>query len=149
MMRTSGINNSDDVTEDLIDDFVTDAAWAIRSSYHTVLKATPGQAIFGRDMLFDIPFITDWTEVGRRRQRQVDSSNARENSKRLDFDYTVGSKALIIKATDGSHLPKADDKNEGPYRVTQVYTNGTVRLQRDSVNERINIRRLTPYFEEE
>jgi hypothetical protein len=25
-----------------------------------VLKASPGAAIFGRDMLFDIPFIADW-----------------------------------------------------------------------------------------
>jgi hypothetical protein len=100
-------------------------------------------------MLFDIPFVTDWTEVGRRRQQLVDCSNLRENARRLDFDYVVGSKALIIKATDGSHLPKAEDKNEGPYEVTQVYTNGTVRLQRGSVNERINIRRLTPYFENE
>ena len=77
-MRTSNINNCEEVDEDLIDDFVTNAAWAIRSSYHTVLKATPGQAIFGRDMMFDIPFITDWTEVGRRRQKLVDSSNAFE-----------------------------------------------------------------------
>lgn len=149
MMRCAGINMSETVDAELVDEFVTNAAWAIRSSYHTVLKATPGQAIFGRDMLFDIPFVTDWAEVGRRRQQLVDCSNLRENAKRLDFDYVVGSKALIIKATDGSYLPKAEDKNEGPYEVTQVYTNGTVRLQRGSVNERINIRRLTPYFENE
>ena len=37
--------------------FLTDAAWAIRSTYHTVLKASPGAAIFGQDMLFDIPFL--------------------------------------------------------------------------------------------
>ena len=35
-------------------------AWAICSTYHMVLKASPGAAIFGRDMLFDIPFIADW-----------------------------------------------------------------------------------------
>jgi len=40
-----------------IDVFLTDAAWAIRSTYHTVLKAFPGAAIFGRDMFFDIPFL--------------------------------------------------------------------------------------------
>jgi hypothetical protein len=31
--------------------------------YHTVLKASPGAAIFGRDMLFDIPFIADWKQL--------------------------------------------------------------------------------------
>jgi len=36
--------------------FIDNAPWAIRSTYHTVLKASPGAAIFGRNMLFDIPF---------------------------------------------------------------------------------------------
>ena len=116
MMRTSGINNSEVVDARLIDDFITNAAWAIRSTYHTVLRATPGAAIFGRDMLFDIPFLADWTEIGRRRQELVDSSNARENRRRVPFDYQPGTKVLIIKNTDGKPLPKAGDKNEGPYQ---------------------------------
>ena len=37
----------------------SDLAWAICSTYHTVLKAAPGAAIFGQDMLFDIPYIAD------------------------------------------------------------------------------------------
>ena len=148
MMRTSDLNRQETITEGLIDEFLTNAAWAIRSTHHTVLQASPGQAIFGRDMLFDIPFLCDWSEIGKRRQQLVDRSNARENKKRVPFDYEVGQKAMIIKATDGSHLPKAEDVHEGPYDVTQVYTNGTVRLQRGSINERLNIRRLTPYFEE-
>jgi len=43
-----------------IDTFIDNAVWAVRSTYHTVLKASPGAAIFGRDMLFDIPFVADW-----------------------------------------------------------------------------------------
>ncbi len=35
------------------------AAWAICSTHHIVLKASPGAAIFGQDMLFDILFIAD------------------------------------------------------------------------------------------
>ncbi|KAL7502039.1 hypothetical protein ACHAXN_000141 [Cyclotella atomus] len=54
-------------------DFLTNAAWAIRSTYHTALKAFPGAAIFGRDMLFDIPFLADWNKIGEYRQRQTDS----------------------------------------------------------------------------
>jgi hypothetical protein len=143
MKRTSGVNNREVVDAHLIDKFHTNAAWAIRSTYHTVLRATPGAAIFGRDMLFDIPFLADWTEIGRRRQELVDSSNARENRRRVPFDYQPGTKCLIIKNTDGK---PAEDKNEGPYEVTHVYTNGTVRIQRGTINERLNIRRLTPYF---
>jgi hypothetical protein len=33
--------------------------------YHTVLKASPGAAIFGQDMLF---FIADWKKIGEHRQ---------------------------------------------------------------------------------
>ena len=36
--------------------------------------------------------------------------------------------------------------NIGPFRITDVYTNGTVRIQRNNVNERINIQRLEPVF---
>ncbi len=43
-----------------IDVFLSDAAWAVCSTYHTVLKASPGAAIFGRDVVFDITFIADW-----------------------------------------------------------------------------------------
>jgi hypothetical protein len=38
---------------------------------HTVLKASPGAAIFGRDMLFDIPFVPDWKQIGDYRQHQT------------------------------------------------------------------------------
>ncbi len=51
-----------------IDAFLSDAAWAACSTYHIVLKASPGAAIFGRDLLFDIPFIAAWKKIGELRQ---------------------------------------------------------------------------------
>ena len=45
-----------------------------------------GAAFFGRDMLFDIPFLADWTKIGEYRQKQMDKNTARENSGRLDWD---------------------------------------------------------------
>jgi hypothetical protein len=59
MMRTSELDIADSVDPADIDAFIDNAAWAICSAYHTVLKASPGAAIFGRDMLFDIPFLAD------------------------------------------------------------------------------------------
>ncbi len=59
MVRTSEIDVADSVAPSDIDAVLSSASWAIRSTYHTVLKASPGAAIFGRDMLFDIPFIAD------------------------------------------------------------------------------------------
>jgi hypothetical protein len=68
MLCTSKLNIAKMVKASDIDIFLSDAAWAIRSTYHTVLKASPGAAIFGRDMLFDIPFIADWQKIGEHRQ---------------------------------------------------------------------------------
>ncbi len=52
------------VTLDDVDVFLDNAAWAIFSTYDMVLKASPGAAIFGHDMLFNIPFVADWHKNG-------------------------------------------------------------------------------------
>ncbi len=59
MMHTSEIDMAESVEPAEIDTFIDNAAWAICSTYHTVLTASPGAAIFWRDMLFNIPFIAD------------------------------------------------------------------------------------------
>ncbi len=64
MLRTAETDMADSVTPDDVDVFLDNAAWAIRSTYHTVLKASPGAAIFGRDMLFDVPSIANWNKIG-------------------------------------------------------------------------------------
>ena len=60
LIRTTELDMADSVAPSYIDAVLTDASWNIRSTYHTVLRASPGAAIFERDMMFDIPFITDW-----------------------------------------------------------------------------------------
>jgi hypothetical protein len=144
-MRTSELDMADSVEPADIDTFIDNAAWAIRSTYHTVLKASPGAAVFGRDMLFDIPFVADWKQIGDYRQ-QTDHNNKREYNKRVDYNYKVGDKILIRK--DGI-LHKAESiwKKE-PRTITTVHTNGTIRIQCRTKLERINIRRVTPFSEE-
>ena len=45
-------------------------------------------------------------------------------------------------------LHKAESKYEGPYEIIQVYSNGTVKIQQNKMTERLNIRRIIPYFED-
>jgi hypothetical protein len=45
MLCTAELDMADSVTPDDIDVFLDNTAWAIRSTYHTVLKASPGAAI--------------------------------------------------------------------------------------------------------
>jgi hypothetical protein len=97
MLRTSELNMAESVKASDIDVFLSDAAWAICSTHHTVLKASPGAAIFGQDMLFDIPFIADWQKIGEHRQKLTDLNNARKNEGRIDYDYKVGQKLLLRK----------------------------------------------------
>ncbi len=85
MLRTSELDMAEMVKASDIDVFSSDAAWANCSTYHTVLKASPGAAIFGRDMLFDIPIIADWQKIGEPRQQLIDLNNARENKGRIGY----------------------------------------------------------------
>jgi hypothetical protein len=93
MLRTSELDMAKMVKASDIDSLLSDAAWALCSTYHTVLKASPGAAIFGQDMLFDIPVIADWQKIGEHRQRLTDLNTARENKGRIDYDYKVGQKS--------------------------------------------------------
>jgi hypothetical protein len=129
-----------------IDTFIDNAAWEICSTYHTVLNTSPGAAIFGQDMLFDIPFVADWKQIGDFRQNQTDCSNKRENDKCVDYDYKFGDKIIIWK---DSLLCKAESiwKKE-PWTIATVHTNGTIRIQCGTKSERINILRVTPFSEE-
>ena len=47
MLHTSELDMADSVSPNDVDVFLDIAAWAISSTYHTVLKASPGAAIFG------------------------------------------------------------------------------------------------------
>jgi hypothetical protein len=90
MLCTAKLDMAKLVNTSDINIFLADAAWAIRSNQHRVLKASPGAAIFGRDMLFDILFIADWKKIGEHRQRLTDLNTAHENESRIDYDYKVG-----------------------------------------------------------
>jgi hypothetical protein len=52
------------VTPEDVDVFLDNVAWVICSTYHTALNASPGVAILGCNMLFDIPFIANWNKIG-------------------------------------------------------------------------------------
>ena len=70
---------ADSVTPRDIDTILTNVSWAICSTYHTVIKASPGAAFFGRDMFFNIPYIADWKKIGDYRQHKTDLNKEREN----------------------------------------------------------------------
>jgi hypothetical protein len=95
MLCTAKLDMAEPVNSSDIDIVLPDATWAICFTHHTVLKTSPGAVIFGRDMLFDIPFIADWKKIGEHRQKLTDHNTAHENKGRIDYDYKVGRKILV------------------------------------------------------
>jgi hypothetical protein len=127
------------------DDFLSAAAWAIRSTIHTTLNAMPGQLlVFGRDMLLPIQIKTDWARIRKHKQDIINANNHKENAKCIEQEYRVGEKVLLEIP---GLISKLSAPHRGPYWITHTYTNGTVRIQCGVVNERVNIRHLMPYKE--
>jgi len=124
--------------------FLTATAYAIRSTYHTTLGATPGQLVFGRDMILPVQFKANWAAIALRKQERINQSNAQENRKRIPHTYKVGDKVLLELP---GKVRKMSAPRDGPYTVEHVSTNGTVRIKHGAVIQRVNIRRLTPYFD--
>jgi hypothetical protein len=146
MLRTAEIDMANSVTPDDVDVFLDNAAWAICSTYHTVLKASPGAAIFRRDMLFDIPFVADWHKIGEQRQSLTNRGNQRENAKCVDYDYKVRDKVLLIN--EGILCKAESTYGNEPWTITTVHTNGTIRIQGGTRTERLSIRRVQPFTDD-
>ena len=125
MIRMSGIEGSNLDENDPFDEFLTNAAWAIRSTHHSTLGCSPGAAIFGRDMMFNLPHAANWSEIGKTRQKLVKRDNIRENTRRIDNDYQVGQKVII---RNDEIIRKSQNFKVGPFVITKVHTHGTVRI---------------------
>jgi hypothetical protein len=96
-------------------------------------------------MVLTIQFMADWGAIEQQRQKEKGHNNRRENASRISHDYKVGDKVLLKKP--GKHLRKLEAPRKGPHKVTAICTNVTSRIQKVKINERVNIRRLFPYFE--
>ncbi len=146
MLRTAELDMADSVTPNDVDVFLDNTEWAICSTYHMVFETSPGAAIFGWDMLFNIPFVADWRVIGEQRQSLTDRGNQQENAKRIDYNYKVGDKVLVINK---GILCKAESAyGKEPWTITTVHTNGTIRIQCGTTTERLSIRRVEPFTDD-
>ena len=120
-------------------------AFAVRSTYHTTLQSTPGQLVFGRDMILNIKHEANWEFIRARKQKIIHKNNEAENAKRTPHVYSVGDKVLLKRGTEN----KYESPYEGPYTILKVNNNGTVRMKVKNVEDTYNIRRLTPFLDAE
>ena len=127
---------------ELFNEYLDAAAYAIRSTYHTTHEASPGQLVFGRDMILPHRFLADWALIAKRKQDTINVSNKRENSKRVPHQYQLDDEVLLTKP---GIIRKLEAPRTGPYRITEVNDNGTVRIRKGPVEQTINIRGLLPF----
>jgi hypothetical protein len=70
---------------------------AAQSTIHRTLGVSPGGLVFHRDMLLDIPLLTDFQVIRDRQQVIIDEKLRRANSKHRDHDYQPGDECLAIQ----------------------------------------------------
>jgi hypothetical protein len=126
----------------LLDTAIANAMYATRCAYHGALKTTPGGIAFGRDMVLNIPLVTDLELLREHRQQLIDQRLIVANAKRFSYDYKVGDEVLKLVYKPN----KLDPRATGPFVVEQVHANGTLSIRLNPhVIERISLRRVKPY----
>ena len=94
-------------------------------------------------MVFNITHEANWKEIQDRKEKLVNYNNQQEKSaKRVKHTYQIGDMVLMQRTDSTRKLERPYDR---PYEITEVFTNGTVAIQKGIVNERVNIRRIFPY----
>ena len=54
------------------------------------------QLVFGRDIIIPIKHKVDWELIHQINKTQINKDNIRENGNRVDHDYKVGDKFMLI-----------------------------------------------------
>lgn len=144
IIRTFGIQDLDVDETNPFAAVLSAAMFAVRSTYHTTLQATPAQLVFGRDSILNIAFEANWKFIQENKQKLIHKNNQRENAKRIPHTYQVGDKVLFSTKTMSKF---GQDPWEGPYHIRKVNNNGTVCLQMGSVTDTVNIRLIKPFHQ--
>ena len=76
-------------------------------------------------MILPIKHTVGWELLRRRKQTQINRDNSHENKHKVDYDYKVVDKAILINHT----LYKYESPYKGPFFITRCFINGTVMLQ--------------------
>ena len=91
--------------------------------------------------LTNIPF-SRLEYIRDKKQRLINSKNARENSKRIPHTYQVNDQVLLIRAKRTKH---GEREYDGPFEVLEINNNGSVRIQKTNYSDVVHMRQLIPY----
>ena len=136
------LTNMDQMNK-VVDSALASTMRVMRCASSTSLDGVaPGALVFGRDMLLNIPILTDIVSIAENRQLQTDLRLERENRKRSQFDYRVNGQVYINNNFSSSD--KMKPAWVGPFLILQVHANGTLTILRGQIHERVSVRRCKP-----
>ena len=125
--------NINEDEEDLFEEYLTMASYAIRCAFHKTHGYSPGQLVFGREMFMPIKATIDWNSIRQCKQEAIISkSNERENSKRIHRQYIKGDWLTIQKP---GILRKLSVPRLGPYKVLKHHTNGDITYEKNQMSK--------------
>jgi len=147
MIRTHQLKGKSDLPNGTWDGLLSAVGFAMRATIHTTTKATPAQLVFNRDAIQNVRFEADWQFIKERKEKIIRQNNKRENAKRVAHVYKVDDKVVVEQDPNRKH---GENRYKGPFTVTRVYDNGTVRLRQrtqrgGAVFQTWNIRKVFPY----
>ena len=142
MIRTFEINKTEIDEEDPWSGILAAVMFATRATYHTTLKATPSQLIFGRDAILNTKFEANWKAIKENKQRCIHVNNKNENRSRILHRYNKGDQVLYKELQTNKFRT---NPHSGPYTICKVNKNGTILIKMGVVLETINIRLIKPY----
>ena len=82
--------------------------------------------------------------LSQRKQNIINNNNERENAKRIPHTYQIGDKIMLKKYNQHKY---GGPEYKGPYAITTVNDNGTVRIQWRKFYDVVNIRNIKPYYQ--
>ena len=94
------------------------------------------QLVFGRDAILNVKHVTNWEHVHQHKQERININNIKENVKLREHQYHIGDEILLRRKKQSKH----ELEYEGPYSLTAINDNGTVRFQKGIINDVVNIR---------
>jgi hypothetical protein len=102
--------------------------WAINTTFHTTLKATPAQLAFNCDMILPTSFTANWYAINSRKQAQSQSTTDAKNRKCIAHEFHINDKVLIHCDLGNPYLGKLAKPTQGPFKIIDVHQlpiNGT------------------------
>ena len=93
------------ITQPFVDEYeprsgiLAESEFSILSTTNRIKGYSPGQFIFGLDLILQIKHTVDWELLFQRKQTQINKYNICKNRNRVDHDYNVEDKVNLNNHT--------------------------------------------------